>query len=115
MIPEILDKTKNSLLTFRIFLNKRHNFFSIVNGQRYWQSVWDYSRDRVSNWMDVIRSASGREFQQQDKHHYTDNPTIQGMWHSYVNTEPHVALAKFPDVSEQNRIPVESIILKSFI
>ena len=36
----------------------------------------------------------------QQKYEYTDNPSIQGMWNSFTNVDPSVALAKFPDVSE---------------
>jgi hypothetical protein len=70
-----------------------------VNGVRHWQSLFNYTREHVVGWMDVYRTASGKQFQYQQKHHYTDNPSIQGMWNSYVNADPAVALAKFPDVS----------------
>lgn len=70
-----------------------------MNGERHWHSMKEFPHSEVRGWMDLYRTASGREFQAQTKHHFTDNPSIQGMWHSYVNTDPKVALATFPSVS----------------
>jgi len=32
----------------------------------------------------------------QEKYEYSENPSIQGAWHPFVNTDPEIALAKFP-------------------
>ena len=69
-----------------------------MNGERHWQSIKGYSREEVSAWLDVLRTSSGKEFQTQLKTEYTETPTVQGMWNSYTNADPHTATAKFPDV-----------------
>lgn len=61
----------------------------------------DYSQRRVEMWVDLLRNSSGKEFQNQAKLLYTDNPSVQGMWHPYVHSEPSLAQATFPNVSEE--------------
>ncbi len=69
-----------------------------MNGERHWQSLNKFTREEVGAWLDVLRTSSGKEFQTQNKMEYTDTPTVQGMWNSYTNVDPTVALAKFPEV-----------------
>ena len=38
----------------------------------------------------------------QQKYEYTENPSIQGMWNSFTNVDPKIALAQFPNVSSIN-------------
>ena len=52
----------------------------------------------VREWMDLARNSSGKEYQHQSKYEFSHNPSIQGMWHPFVNVCPSVATAKFPDV-----------------
>lgn len=68
-----------------------------LNGERHWQSFHCYTREECREWLDVIRNASGKEFQVQQKYEYTDNPSIQGMWDSFTNADPKIALAQFPN------------------
>ena len=42
-----------------------------LNGNRHWQSIDKYSREDVGAWLDVVRTASGKEFQTQNKGPYT--------------------------------------------
>ena len=37
--------------------------FFIVNGERHWKSFHQFSREEVREWLDVMRNASGKEFQ----------------------------------------------------
>ena len=52
----------------------------------------------VSQWIDYYKNHSGKNYLVQKKYEYTENPTIQGMWHPFVNVEPEIATAKFPVV-----------------
>ena len=52
----------------------------------------------VSEWIDYYKNHSGKNYMIQKKYEYTENPTIQGMWHPFVNVEPEIATAKFPVV-----------------
>ena len=52
----------------------------------------------VSEWIDYYKNHSGKNYLVQKKYEYTENPTIQGMWHPFVNVEPEIATAKFPVV-----------------
>ena len=85
-----------------LYLKPRRNRSPVIvaeylNGERHWQSFHQYSRQEVKEWLDVVRNASGKEYQIQQKFEFTDNPSIQGMWNSFTNVDPQVALAKFPD------------------
>ena len=42
-----------------------------LNGNRHWQSIDKYSREDVGAWLDVVRTASGKEFQTQNKGPFT--------------------------------------------
>ena len=68
-----------------------------LNGERHWKSFHCYTRQEVREWLDVLRNASGKEFQVQQKYEFTDKPSIQGMWNSFTNLDPSIALAHFPD------------------
>ena len=48
-----------------------------LNGERHWQKLHCFTCDEVSAWLDFYRLHSGREFQEQYKMTYTDNPSIQ--------------------------------------
>ena len=34
-----------------------------MNGERHWKSFHQYSREEVKEWLDVMRNASGKEYQ----------------------------------------------------
>jgi large subunit ribosomal protein L43 len=85
-----------------LYLKPRRNRSPVVvaeylNGERHWKSFHQYSREEVKEWLDVMRNASGKEYQVQQKYEFTENPSIQGMWNSFTITDPRVATAKFPD------------------
>ena len=71
----------------------------LVNGERHWQTLHQLKYEEVVEWLDYYKSFSGREYQVQTKYEYTENPSIQGMWHPFVNTDPAIATAQFPIVS----------------
>ena len=71
-------------------------FFLIVNGERIWQSFHKEKYESVSEWMDYYRLHSGKNYLVQKKYEYTENPSIQGMWHPFVHTDPKIATANFP-------------------
>ena len=49
--------------------------------------------------MDFYKNSSGKEYLVQTKYEYTENPSIQGAWHPFVNADPEIAVAKFPMVN----------------
>ena len=53
--------------------------------------------DEVVAWLELYATASGREFQDQRKHHYTDHPSVQGPWNPFTNVDPDVVSATFPN------------------
>ena len=73
-------------------------FFFLVNGEKLWQGLNREDYDVVSQWIDYYKNHSGKNYLVQKKYEYTENPTIQGMWHPFVNVEPEIATAKFPVV-----------------
>lgn len=85
-----------------LYLKPRRNRSPVVvaeylNGERHWQSCHQYTREELKEWLDVLRNASGKEFQVQQKYEFTENPSVQGMWNSFVNVDPWVATAQFPN------------------
>ena len=52
---------------------------------------------QVAAWVDYYRTHSGAEFMAQPKMTYSDHPSIQGMWHPHVHSEPEHCLAKYPN------------------
>jgi len=68
-----------------------------LNGERHWQSLNNMGIDEVAAWVDYYRTHSGAEFMAQPKMTYSDHPSIQGMWHPHVHSEPEHCLAKYPN------------------
>ena len=54
-----------------------------------------------------MRTASGKEFQTQNKMEYTETPTVQGMWNSFTNADPSTATAQFPQERLSRPFPHE--------
>ena len=88
-----------------------------LNGERHWQSLnnmdvdevccvflLEYEQDKiqVGGWIDYYRTHSGAEFMTQKKMTYSDHPSIQGMWHPHVHSDPEIAITEFPS-EELNR------------
>lgn len=67
-----------------------------LNGERHWQSLNKLNQEQISEWMDFYKNSSGKEYLVQTKYEYTENPSIQGAWHPFVNADPEIAVAKFP-------------------
>lgn len=85
-----------------LYLKPRRNRSPVVvaeylNGERHWKSIHQYTRNELKEWLDVLRNASGKEYQVQQKYEFTDNPSIQGMWNSFTNVDPSVATTQFPN------------------
>ena len=57
------------------------------------------NQEQISEWIDFYKNSSGKEYLVQTKYEYTENPSIQGAWHPFVNADPEIAVAKFPLVS----------------
>ena len=67
-----------------------------VNGEKLWQSFHRLEYPAIFEWMDYYRTHSGKNYLVQRKYEYTDHPSIQGMWHPFVNADPTIATANFP-------------------
>jgi len=67
-----------------------------LNGERHWQSLNNMDVDEVGGWIDYYRTHSGAEFMAQKKMTYSDHPSIQGMWHPHVHSDPAIAVTEFP-------------------
>lgn len=67
-----------------------------LNGEKLWQSFHRLEYPAISEWMDYYRTHSGKNYLVQRKYEYTDHPSIQGMWHPFVNADPTIATANFP-------------------
>jgi hypothetical protein len=52
---------------------------------------------KVGAWVDYYRTHSGVEFMSQPKMTYSDTPSVQGMWHPHVHSDPALAVTEFPN------------------
>eukprot|EP00092_Neocalanus_flemingeri_P014019 GFUD01015124.1.p1 GENE.GFUD01015124.1~~GFUD01015124.1.p1 ORF type:complete len:198 (+),score=37.93 GFUD01015124.1:76-669(+) len=68
-----------------------------LNGESHWQSLNNFTVDEVGSWVDYYRTHSGREFMAQTKMTYTDYPSIQGMWHPHVHSDPALVVTELPN------------------
>ena len=67
-----------------------------VNGSRQSMDVNQYTRERVSNWLELFRTRKGDNFVKLLKKQRTHNPSIQGVWTPFTNLEAELAVESFP-------------------
>jgi len=73
-------------------------FSALVNGERHLVNCNNHSRDEVVKWVNLLRTQSGNQIIRLRKMWHTDCPSIQGPWSPFVNTDPELNLAEFPNV-----------------
>ena len=70
-----------------------------VNGRREVVCMAKNSAEDVCKWLEHLRTRSGVQIVKLAKNWHTDSPTIQGVWHPFLNKNPSLATATFPDPS----------------
>ncbi|CAI9732831.1 Hypothetical predicted protein [Octopus vulgaris] len=68
-----------------------------LNG--YFESFNTHNKDKdeISKWMELMRTRSGVQIKRIRKPWHTENPSIQGVWHSFANKSPSLNVTEFPD------------------
>eukprot|EP00090_Calanus_glacialis_P021246 TRINITY_DN3278_c0_g1_i1.p1 TRINITY_DN3278_c0_g1~~TRINITY_DN3278_c0_g1_i1.p1 ORF type:complete len:214 (-),score=45.56 TRINITY_DN3278_c0_g1_i1:40-633(-) len=87
--------------SFVVYLKPRRHRTPVLvaeylNGERHWLSLHNMGVDEVGAWVDYYRTHSGAEFMSQPKMTYSDTPSVQGMWHPHVHSDPALAVTEFP-------------------
>ncbi|TRY77000.1 hypothetical protein TCAL_13512 [Tigriopus californicus] len=68
-----------------------------LNGEKHHFPLKNKDFTYVVETVDSLLHHSGKEFQIQEKQHYTDQTSIQGMWHPFTHVDPSVAVSQFPN------------------
>jgi len=104
---EIVEYAKKNPATVVYLKPRRHRSPVIVaeylNGERFHQSLNNYTCDEVSGYMEMYSGHSGVEYSEQSKYTYSDHPSIQGYWTPTTHKDPSHGLLKYPgDLSSMN-------------
>ena len=64
-------------------------------------------KDEVCKWLEFARTRSGEQIIRFRKPWHTDNPSIQGVWHPFLNKDPAINVKTFPDKELSEYIETE--------
>ncbi|KAK3094390.1 hypothetical protein FSP39_001121 [Pinctada imbricata] len=75
-----------------------------LNGRSESVDCNNMDKDEICKWMEFQRTRSGEQIIRFRKPWHTDTPSVQGIWHPFLNKDPSVNLRTFPDktLSEYN-------------
>lgn len=69
-----------------------------MNGERHYTNMRNFTRDGVSRWLTFFRTRVGLQTIRFRKIHHTSIPSIQGVWHPFLNKDPELNITTFPCV-----------------
>ena len=67
-----------------------------VNGRREVISMGKQSAEEICKWLEHLRTRSGVQIVNLARPWHTDTPSIQGVWHPFLNKNPSLATTSFP-------------------
>ncbi|XP_070212739.1 uncharacterized protein [Littorina saxatilis] len=67
-----------------------------LNGRQERVSTKDMPADEVCKWLEHLRTRSGAQIVNLRKEWLTNTPSIQGVWHPFLNKNPSLAGTSFP-------------------
>ncbi|KAK7498646.1 hypothetical protein BaRGS_00010023 [Batillaria attramentaria] len=96
----MLDFTKSNPGVVVYVKPRRHRAPALVaeylNGRREVFSTNKMEADEICKWMEHLRTRSGEEIVRLAKPWHTETPSIQGIWHPFLNKDPSLAPTSFP-------------------
>jgi hypothetical protein len=63
-----------------------------------------FSKQRISNWLEFLRTRKGDTILRLLKKQKTASPSIQGVWNPFTNKRPSLAVETFP--AEKFTVPL---------
>ncbi|CAF0800297.1 unnamed protein product [Brachionus calyciflorus] len=79
---------------------KRHRkpkvYAEYLNGSTQTLDVHQYPREKLSKWLEFMRTRKGDTIVRLLKKQKTHNPSIQGVWNPFTNKTPTTAIEQFP-------------------
>ena len=70
-----------------------------MNGNEKYISLSEKSSAEICQWINHLRTISGKEENRLVKTWKTENPSIQGVWTPYTNKDPVHSTIKYPSES----------------
>ena len=67
-----------------------------MNGREERVYTNNMDAEEVCKWMEHLRTRSGVQIVNLRKEWHTDNPSIQGVWHPFLNKNSSLATCSFP-------------------
>lgn len=105
----IRDFIENRLLDFVnrapgtvVYLHPRRHHTPLLvaeylNGRTEHINLHRYNEQEIAQWVEHLRTRSGREIVRTRKKQHTDWPSIQGIWTPMTNRAPEKSITEFPD------------------
>lgn len=71
--------------------------------------------DEICKWVELMKTRSGVEIVRLRKTWHTDNPSIQGMWHPFLNKDTSLNVKTFPDKQHYQYVQSEQSATDSLL
>ncbi|KAL5022734.1 hypothetical protein ScPMuIL_001889 [Solemya velum] len=68
-----------------------------LNGYTESVPLPNHRADEICKWVDLMKTRSGVKVVRLRKMWHTDNPSIQGLWHPFLNKDTSLNIKTFPD------------------
>lgn len=87
-----------------------------LNGREASVHISNFNRIEVNQWMNYLRCRSGEPIYELMKMWRTETPSIQGIWHPFLNQPTENAIKNFPDEEKgkffQTEVSATDFVLK---
>ena len=70
-----------------------------VTGVEQNHDVGMYSRERIADWLEFMRTRKGDTLVRLLKKQQTHNPSVQGVWTPFTNKQPWLSVEKYPSAT----------------
>ncbi len=67
-----------------------------MNGSRQNHDINQYTREKIKDWLEFMRTRKGDTLVRLLKKQQTQNPSIQGVWNPFTNKQPWLNVEKYP-------------------
>ena len=72
-------------------------YFFLVNGYKEQISISKYDKDKVAQWVGLLKGRSGLQIQRLRKDWHTETPSIQGIWHPFMFKDTKLSVTDLRD------------------
>lgn len=68
-----------------------------LNGRICNVSTINFEPSDIKKWLEYLRTRSGQRIVRYEQHNRTEIPSVQGLWHPFLNYPTEMNVAKYPD------------------